>query len=302
MKKSDIIIIPLFAIAAVFSGCERKNPLDNEQYIKQVYIVGANNSNNGGLSIVNLPYSQTADQEQVASISVATSGSQNIDRDITATLTDAGTDPITRYNFLYLYKATDIKYQKLDPAFYSIPNKTVKVNAGQIYGTTALRVKTSNLQPDSLYAITVKIAAVSDPGYISVRKTDTVLMISFALTNTYSNTYQVQGKYYKLGTSGPGDTVTLSLPRVMKALDYNTVRFYHLSNTEAVANAVPYGVKVKVNTDNSLTISAYGTLVVTGGSGTYDPKTGTFTITYNYTVSGIVYQFNGTFKRNSTSS
>lgn len=249
-----------------------------------------------------LPYSQTADQEQIADISVATSGSQNIDRDITATLADAGTANIARYNFLYLYKTTDIKYQKLDPAFYSIPNKTVKVNAGETYGTTALRVKTANLQPDSLYAVTVKISSVSDPNYISIRKTDTVLMISFALTNAYSNTYQVQGKYYKLGTSGPGDTVTLSLPRVMKALDYNTVRFYHLSNAEAVTNAIPYGVKVKVNDDNTLTITPYGTLVLTGGSGKYDPKTGTFTITYNYTVSGVVYQFTGTFKRNSTGS
>jgi hypothetical protein len=301
MKKLNIIIIPLLAVAAVISGCEKKDPLDHEQYIKQVYIVGANNSNNGGLSIVNLPYSQTTDQEQVTNISVATSGSQNIDRDITATLADAGTAPIARYNFLYLYKDGDIRYQKLDPNFYSIPNKTVKVNSGETYGTTALRVKTANLNPDSLYAITVKIAAISDPSYISVRKTDTVLMVSFALTNAYSGICQVQGKYYKLGTSGPGDTVSLSLTRTMKALDYNTVRFYHLSNTEVVTNAAAYGVKVKVNADNSLTITPYGTLALTAGSGTYDAKSGTFTITYNYTVSGVVYQFKGTFKRNITS-
>lgn len=302
MKKLKFIILPLVAIAAILSGCKKEDdPLDHEQYIKQAYIVGSNKSNNEGLSIVKLPYSKTADQEQVTNISIATGGSMNIDRDISVSLAEAGNDAIMRYNFLYLYKDGDIKYQKLANSFYRIPNKTIVLKAGEVYNTTPLYVKTANLHADSLYAVTVKIASVSEPDYISIRKTDTVLMVSFAMINDYSDTYQVQGRYYRYGASAAVDTVSLSLTRVLKALDYNTVRFYHLSNTEILSNAASNGVKVKVNDDNTLTITPYGTLAITSGGGTYNPTSKLFTVTYNYTVSGVAYQFKGTFKRNVSS-
>ena len=298
MKKLKLIIFPLISLTAILGACKKESdPLDHEQYIKQVYIVGSNKSNNEGLSIVKLPYSKTGDQEQLTSLSVATGGSRNIDRDITVSLAEAGTEPITRYNFLYLFRNEDIRYQKLNSSFYSLPNKTVGIKSGEIYGTTSLRVKTATLHPDSLYAVTVKISSVSDPDYISIRKTDSVLIVGLSLTNDYSDAYQAQGKYYKLVNALPADTVTLSLTRTLKAIDYSTVRFYHLSTEENVINAAANGVKIKVNDDNSLTITPWGNLVITAGSGTYNPVTKTFILSYNYTVSGVVYQFKGTFKR-----
>jgi hypothetical protein len=301
MKKLKFIIFPLIVLTAILGGCKKESdPLDHEQYIKQVYIVGSNKSNNEGLSIVKLPYSKATDQEQVTNLSVATGGSENIDRDISVSLAEAGTDPITRYNFLYLFRNEDIKYQKLNSSFYSMPNKTVGIKAGEVYGTTVLRVKTATLHPDSLYAVTVKIASVSDPNYISIRKADSVLIVGLSLTNDYSDVYQAQGKYYKLVNALPADTVTLSLTRTLKAVDYSTIRFYHLSTEENVTNAAANGIKIKVNDDNSLTITPWGNLLVTAGSGTYNPTSKIFTLSYNYTVSGVIYQFKGTFKRSAS--
>lgn len=296
MKKLKFIIFPFITLIVVLSGCTKeKDPLDQEQYIKQVYIVSANKSNNEGLSTIKLAYSKSADEEQVTNISVAASGSQGIDRNIAVSLVEAGNENITRYNALYRYSG-DIKYQKLNPSFYRIPEKTVQIKSGEIYATMPLYVKTASLHCDSLYAVTVKIASVSEPDYISIRKTDTVLMVSFAMTNDYSGVTQVQGKYYKL-VSGPLDTISVGLSRTLNAVNYNTVRFYHLATVEGVNNAAASGVKVTVGDDNSLTIMPWGNLAITSGGGTYNPNSRSFDVWYNYKESGVSYQFKGTFKR-----
>ncbi|WP_316801098.1 BT_3044 domain-containing protein [Pedobacter frigidisoli] len=296
MKKLKFILYSFITLTVVFSGCKKKdNPLDKEQYIKQVYLVGANSSNNEGRTIIKANYLNGADAEASFNLSVATGGSLNIDRDVTATIADAGLAQITRYNSLYLYRSTDIKIRKLNDLFYRIPSKNVLIKANEVNGTTPVYVKTAGLQPDSLYAFSVKIASVSEPDYISMRKTDTVLMVSLNLINAYSDyTYKVVGTYYPLNTPTSVSSVSLTA-RQLKATNYNTVRFYHLDNKEEYANIAPFGVKMQVAIDNTLIISAWGTLNVTAGGGTYNPDTKTFNAWYNYVVSGVTYQFKGTF-------
>ncbi|MBE9601035.1 DUF4361 domain-containing protein [Pedobacter sp. MC2016-24] len=287
----------LVALMAILTGCSKeKNPLDEEQFMKQAYLVGSNKSNNEGLSTIKLAYGKSADEEQLSYISVATGGSKNIDRNITATLADAGNASIIRYNFLYRFNG-DIKYQMLASSLYRIPEKNVQIKSGDTYGTVPFYIKTAGLHCDSLYAVTVKIASLSDPGYISIRQVDTVLMVSFALTNDYSGNYQAQGKYYKLLNAGPLDTTSIALPRTLKAVNYQTIRFSHLSAGETVATANESGVKVRIADDNSLTITPWGSLVITAGGGTYKPATKVFELWYNYTVSGVTYQFKGKFTR-----
>lgn len=297
MNNIKFIPAAVVALIALITGCAKEdNPLDNEQFIKQAFIVGANKSNNEGLSTVKLAYGKTADEEQVTYISVAIGGSQSIDRNITATIAEAGSETVSKYNFLYRF-GTDIRYQMLNPSMYSIPKKNIQINSGEIYGTTPVYVKTAGMHCDSLYAVTVKIASVSEPDYIAIRKVDTVLMLSFALTNPYSGNYVAQGKAYKLVNAAPADTTAIGLPRALKATDYRTVRFYHLTTAELVANAVESGVKVRIEEDNSLTVTAWGTLAITAGGGTYNPVTRVFDLWYNYTVSGVTQQFKGKFTR-----
>ena len=300
MKHLKNILLTVLALAVFESGCKKEeDPLDHEQYIKQAYLVGSNKSNNDGLTIVKIPYSKTADEEQLVNVSVAVGGSQKIDRNISVELSEAGDEAITRYNTLYRYKDTDVKYQKLATTFYTIPNKTVSVKSGESYGVTPVHFKTNGLNADLPYAITLKISSISDPDYVSIRKVDTVLMLSFSLTNAYSDGYQMQGKSYKLVNALPTDTTTISIPRTLTALDFNTVRLYHLSNTEILPNAAAFGVKIKVMDDNTLSITPWGTLAITAGGGSYSPTARVFNFWYNYTVSGVVYQFKGKLTRNS---
>ncbi|SDL55449.1 protein of unknown function [Pedobacter sp. ok626] len=296
MKNIKFTSSMLVALITVMTSCSKEeNPLDNEQYIKQVFIVGANQSNNEGLSTVKLPYGKTADEEQVAYVAVGTGGSKSIDRNITVTLAEAGIEMVTRYNYLYRF-GTDIRYQMLAPTLYAIPQKNVQVNSGDTYGTLPVYVKTAGLHCDSLYAVTVKIASVSEPNYISIRKIDTVLMLSFALSNAYSGSYQAQGKSYKFN-AGLTDTTSVGLIRTMKATDYRTVRFYHLTTPESVVNAVESGVKVRIEDNNTLTVTPWGSLAITAGGGTYNPATRVFDLWYNYTVAGVTLQFKGKFTR-----
>lgn len=295
MKKLNFILCSFITLTILSSGCKKNDdPLDKEQYKKQVYLVGANKSNNEGRAIIKLNY-LNGDEEASFNLSVAAGGSLNIDRDIIANIADAGLAPITAYNSLYLYRSTDIKYRQLSSSIYRIPNKAVGLKAGTTYGTTPVYVKTAGLHPDSLYAFTVKVASVSEPDYISIRKTDTVLMVSLSLINAYSDyTYKVEGKTFALST--PTVTTSVSLAaRQLKATSSNTVRFFHLDNKEEYANIALFGVKMQVAADNSLTFSAWDSLVITASGGTYNPLTKKFTGWYNYVSGGITYQFNGTF-------
>jgi hypothetical protein len=296
MKKLNFILCSIIALTVVFVGCKKEeNPLDKEQYLKKVYLVGANSSNNEGKTTFKLNYLSGADEEASFDISVAASGSLNVDRDVTATLTDGGIAQITRYNNLYLYRPTDIKYQQLSTNLYRVPDKNVVIKAGEVYGTTPVRVKTAGLHPDLLYALTVKIASVSQPDYVSIRNTDTVLMVSLNLINAYSDyTYSVVGQYFPINTPASISTVSMTA-RQLKATSFNTVRFFHLDNKEEYGNITPFGVKMQVATDNTLIISSWGTLNVTAGGGTYNPATKTFNAWYNYMVGSNTYQFKGTF-------
>ncbi len=300
MNQMKFLIYPSILLLATLSGCEYNNPLDEEQYTKQVYIVGANQSNNEGLLVVELPYMKSETEEVETDISVGTGGSQNIDKDISVTLSDAGNEAISNYNYLYLYKADDIRYQSLNSLFFRIPDNTVKIKSGEIYGKMPVYIKTAGLKCDSLYAMTFKIASVSDPDYVTIRKTDTVLMFSFSLVNNYSGSYKEVGTYCKVPSVKSEDTVSLSSPRILKAVNYNTVRLIHLANTENTANVAAFGVTVKIEDNNTLTVTPWGSLALTAGGGTYDPVAGVFNLWYNYTSGGVNYKFSGQFIKSST--
>lgn len=294
MKRNKFLLYSMGISLILLSACQYDNPLDIEQYMKQVYLVGANQSNNEGLVIRELPYTKNAGEETETYLSIAVGGSQVLDRDISVTISEADNHTINSYNTMYLYKATDIKYQPLNAALYNIPSYTTQIKAGEVYGKVPVKIKTANLGSDSLYAITFRISSVSEPGYVTARSADSVLMFSFRLVNEYSGNYQLSGSYYKLGT--PGDTTTIALTRSLKATSYNMIRLIHLTNTETLANLIPYGLKILVNNDNTLTISAWDSLAVTDGGGAYDPVKKLFSIWYNYEVGGVLYQFKGELK------
>lgn len=290
------IISPLFLLLIMFMECSQDNPLDKEQYQKLVYIVGADETTNMGMSVVEIPYNDS--EEQQTFISLATGGSLNIDRNITVTIEEAGTTPIDNYNFKYLTE-DDIQYRPLQASLYRIPDNVVTINAGEVYGKMPIYLKSSEMHCDTLYALSFKISSISDPDYISVRQTDTVLIQSYTFINDYSGTYQVEGYYYQwIDGATVSDSTSISATRTFKAVDANTVRFFHLAYTESDDNINDNALTLLVNQDLSLNVQAWDRLNITDGGGTYSPETSTFSVWYNYESDGTTYQFFGSFTKN----
>ncbi len=291
MDKIRIFLIPLALLFLMISGCQENTPLDDEQYIKQVYIIGADETTNMGMTTVDVAYNDTEETE--TSLSVATGGSLNIDRDITVTIEAAGSGAIDDYNFRYL-EDDDVHYRLLDPSYYRVPDNQVTVKKGDVYGTMPVYISSAGLDCDSLYALTFKIKSVSDPDYISVRQQDTVLILAFNFVNDYSGSCQMDGYYYKWADgAASGDSTSVSTARDLKAVNAGTVRFYHLARTEGTANLDGYGITLTVSSGNNVTVAPWGSLVITDGGGTYNPDLKTFSIWYNYLSGATEYQFSG---------
>ena len=294
MKKKQSIISALLLLLLLLlsAACSEDTPLNDEQYIKQVYIVGSDETTNMGIRTVDVAYQDTGKSE--TDISVSTGGSLNIDQAITVTVDEAGAAAIDDYNFKYL-NDNDVHYRLLAASDYHIPDNQVTVKAGAVYGTMPVYITSRGLNCDSLYALTFKISAVSDPDYISVRRQDTVLILAFNFVNNYSGSYQMDGYYYKWADEAPsGDSTSVSTARLLKAVNAHTVRFYHLASTETATNLSASGITLTVNPDNSVTIQAWNGLSITSSGGTYNASSGTFTIWYNYRSGETDYQFSGT--------
>ncbi len=293
MKQIIYISGILVLLAFIMAGCEEDSPLEGEQYIKQVYIVGSDETTDLGMSTVEIPYSESDEQETY--ISIATGGSLNIDKDITVSIVEAGDDVIDDYNFKYL-EDDDIQYQLLNNSYYSIPDYEVEIKAGEVYGQMPIYIDNSTLNCDSLYALTFQISAVSDPDYISIRETDTVLIQTYKFVNDYSGTYQEEGYYYTWDALGDyEDSTSVSATREFTAVNYNTVRLYHLATTESFDNVEDAGVTFTVESDNSLAVATWKNLDVVDGGGTYNASSKTFKVWYNYQVEDVVYQFSGNY-------
>ena len=298
MTKSNNLTLSVIAFLAILiSACQEDSPLDGEQYMKQVSLVGADQTTNEGLRVVEVPYRDNANSE--TSVSVATSGSLNIDRDITVVLKEAGSEAIDDYNFKYL-DDDEPQYQHLNADAYAIPDFRVKINVGEVYGLMPVGINTTGLNADSLYALTFQVESVSDPEYISVRPVDTVLILAFHLINDFSGLYNSQGydfPYDPHTGTATGDSSEISTSRNLTALDVYTVRLFHLLTVESSANRSAFGLRLKIEDDNSVVVTPWDELVLTDGAGTYDPLTQTISYWYIYQSGTDVRKFTGTLKR-----
>jgi hypothetical protein len=298
MTKSSNIILSVTAFLAILvSGCREDSPLDGEQYMKQVSIVGADQTTNEGLRVVEVPYRDLVRSE--TSVSVTTGGSLNIDRDITVVLKEAGSATIDDYNFKYL-DDDEPQYRHLDDEAYAIPDLSVDIKAGEVYGLMPVEISTDGLNADSLYALTFQIESVSDPEYISVRPVDTVLILAFKLINDFSGLYKSQGYDFPYDPDtgiATGDSSEISTSRNLTALDVHTVRLFHLLSVESSANRSAFVLSLKIEDDNSVVVRPWDELVLIDGAGTYAPSTQTISYWYIYQSGTDVRKFTGTLKR-----
>lgn len=299
MNKLIIKYSYIWIAMLLFAGCKQVDPLQGEQYIKQVYIVGASSV----VSKFSIPYQSTPSD---AYISLATGGSLNIEKDVSVTVVHDN-EAINRYNSKYMIDAP-VKYRILENTNFIIPNMSTTIQAGQVYARLPFSVMTKGLHCDSLYALTFKIDHVSD--YQKVVK-DTVLIFSLNLVNEYSGTYQLNISRSNMiknnaGSWDKGTTTNLSATRILKAVDNQTVRMFnevkaeqrssYTSNSDYFNAIKKYGVNLSKTTDGTFSISPWADLNI-ADPGTCRYVDGTFTFVYDYMDGNTRYRIEGTLRK-----
>jgi hypothetical protein len=305
MKFKNVITV-LFAISTLFA-CSVVDPLADEQYQKDIYIVGAYNK----VATFDLPYGKAQD----AFVSIAVSGTLNIDHDVNVTL--AGNNSIIDwYNGRYMLDAP-VKYQQLDNATVVIPSWKTTIHAGDTYARLPFTVNSTGLHCDSLYAIGLAIESVSD-----YRKSteDTALVLTFKLINDFSGNYRMEATKTKLREDTldgkdvqwveEGMAIPVSIQRNLTAVSADTVRFFHEKTKETLAEysnswdpgadyfkaindyCITFG---KMEGSNRFTVEPYAAFPVIEGEATFD--NGTFNFSYDYTEGSTRYRMKGSFKK-----
>ena len=258
MKKHILFSLAIGSLF-VLTGCENTNVWEEEQYIKQAYLVGIGEE--GALVTRNVNY---ADESAETFVSVGTSGSLNPDGDIHCTLIE---DPsgITSYNQKYK-SSTEIQYQALPAANYNISSMNAVIRAGESYARIPVAIHPEGLHCDSLYALPLKMESCKE---YPVAQAETVVLFAIKTYNNYS------GYYNYIGTN---NGASFSLIRNAVAVNKNTIRIYY-TGTEELARAKDTGLTITVNEDNTLSLAGWKNLNVTEGSGSYDPQNKTFSFT-----------------------
>ncbi len=312
--KNNIFKTTLLLIYVVLSSCEREDPLAEEQYIKQIYMVGAYQG------VFNFDIRYSADPQN-GYVSVATGGTLPIEEDLAVTLAEDNT-AIGLYNDKYMRDNAPVKYQRLPAAFFNMPSMTGLIKKGEAYSRIPFSVNTQNLHCDSLYAVAFNIASVSAYQKNSAIPT---LILNLRLNNEYSGSYNLQAVKYTVtptNTQTP-ETAVLSEPasigpliRTLKAVNINTVRFFNEATQETRSGyntnelywkglkdfGVTFSLKPGSTSEFDVaswvkysTGSTTGGLNILAGKATYED--GVFTFWYDYMEGTVRRRMQGTLKR-----
>lgn len=286
MKKNIFPGCLLAAALLVFAGCESNDPMEDEQYEKVVYVVGASQN----VITRQLAYSNTP-QETFASVAI--SGTHPITEDVSVNLKTKNS-VIDWYNNKYKYLDTDIRYQVMPEEHYTLASYSTSIKANDAYARLPVSIVTEGLHCDSLYALTFAIESVSDYIY---NQTDSALIMTFEFVNDYSGTYLFSGARYTLDDQGEITTTTLmSYNRTFKAVSTNAVRFYNEQQAETIANIRDHCLVLTLSNDQVM-LSPWEDVDLMEEACSYDSAHKVFSIDYTYRSNGQVYQFVGTFTK-----
>lgn len=278
MKKINIISILILAI--IMMSCDKK-PIESEQFKKMVYLVGAQNPTQQLI----LDYSET---EVSTFVSVATSGSLNIDRDVHVRLSSPSQIVHDYNNKFFEDDQVDLFLKPLSSSKYRFPdmeNLVIRSSDG-VYGRQPLFVQTADLHPDSVYAIAVGIDHVSD---YTINPNLDQLILTLKLKNKFSGNYSMTGKRKNLTSNA---TTVLQKNKVLTATGINKLRMYIGDNSENISTRNSETILLEIQADNSVKITSWNSLKVLNGTGVYNPLTKTLDVNYTYSINNISYQVN----------
>lgn len=277
MKKLAFLSAVLLAASMV--GCDNRIPMEEEQYPRSVYLVGA------GETMINRSLNIGYDVDTIYA-SVAVSGSLATPSDVVATIVESP-ESVDAYNNKEL-GSDDIHYRNPGAGIYSFPQENVVVKKGDVYGTYPILIDPSTLHIDSLYMIALKLESVSQ---FAKAEEDTVVKIRLNLMNKYSGLYYMDGVIKPLDNLR--DSVIYKTNRNAQAVvDGNTVRVYHQKNewTKGATDYRPgYCFNITVNEDNSLTLKPWDQFDLIEGGGTYYEDMEVYDLWYKFRDGGREY-------------
>lgn len=244
-------------VLSVFAACDENEMYKEELYEKMINIV----SDDEKVFVVEYDLNE---EDAIGYISVNCGGTNRIDRDVMVEL-EPDLTLLPEYNRLN-YDTATLKYAKEMPlSHYKIPTMStiIKKEAVETYGLVEVRVKPEGLSPDSLYMIPLRIKNVSD--YVINPDKDNVLY-NVQIKNDYAR--QMKTTYYKMrGTKveNNGMSVPTSADKVFYPISKNKVRMLAgilaFKDKMATLDEIDKGgVIITINADNTLTLTAAGSL------------------------------------------
>lgn len=277
MKKLAFLSAVLLAASMV--GCDNRIPMEEEQYPRSVYLVGA------GEVMINRSLNIGYDVDTIYA-SVAVSGSLATPSDVVATIVESP-ESVDAYNNKEL-GSDDIHYRNPGAGIYSFPQENVVVKKGEVYGTYPILIDPSTLHIDSLYMIALKLESVSQ---FAKAEEDTVVKIRLNLMNKYSGLYYMDGVIKPLDNL-KDSTIYKTNRNAQAVVDGNTVRVYHQKNewTKGATDYRPgYCFNITVNEDNSLTLKPWDQFDLIEGGGTYYEDMEVYDLWYKFRDGGREY-------------
>lgn len=277
MKKLAFLSAVLLAASMV--GCDNRIPMEEEQYPRSVYLVGA------GETMINRSLNIGYDVDTIYA-SVAVSGSLATPSDVVATIVESP-ESVDAYNNKEL-GSDDVHYRNPGAGIYSFPQENVVVKKGEVYGTYPILIDPSTLHIDSLYMIALKLESVSQ---FAKAEEDTVVKIRLNLMNKYSGLYYMDGVIKPLDNL-KDSTIYKTNRNAQAVVDGNTVRVYHQKNewTKGATDYRPgYCFNITVNEDNSLTLKPWDQFDLIEGGGTYYEDMEVYDLWYKFRDGGREY-------------
>lgn len=284
MKLLNILICVLFGVLLV--GCEDTSPVDSEQYKKEIYLVGAYDN----VWPLNVMY--TGDTPSEIFITVSSSGSLNLDKDVKVEL-DVDEEIIHSYNELFFgILNLDKYYLPLNRERYNIPdlNNVLMEHKLGISKNVPIFIETTGIEPDSLYVIPIQIKSVSE---YSVNRSGEKMLIKLNMVNAFSNQYSMEGS--RILTNG--NPQIIQKVKNLKAVNKQSVRLFYGTENENAEKIDTQAIVLTVGETNTtegeniypVTITAWNDqkLTVKDGIGTYNAEEKTYDITYSIEIDGV---------------
>jgi hypothetical protein len=259
MKK--IIIFAAALLPLLLTSCDENEQFRGELYKKVIYLLSTDD--------YTFQSEHELGEQTTGYVTVYCGGTEHINKDVTVTL-ERDDEAMSEYNHMY-YDIDESRYaHELDPSQYKIESYQTVLHADSPdnYALLPIKITPDGLSPDSTYLIPLRIKSVSD---FEINPNKKKVLYEVVLKNKYATMasityYQVTGvetRYFEAGESAGGISVT----RIFAPLSKNQVRCFAGTNTYNPNNVTKaeidkYAMTLTINSDNSITITPYGNLVV----------------------------------------